>query len=128
MPLFEIFFLLLAYTATSAKTRRLINIAHFAVLMLLVLTEHPCEREHDTLLADGVFVPRTITRFLSHVFVVKTERAKQVLDVELLHSASPLLKKMPPFRADVVIFTKIQWIEVFLNGFLFSRTKFFFGA
>ena len=117
-----------ADAATSAETRGFVEIADFAVFMLLVLAEHPCEGEHDTLLADGVFIPRAVTRFLAHIFVVETERAQKVLDVELLHSASPLLKKMPPFRADVVIFTKIQWIEVFLNGFLFSRTKFFFGA
>ena len=83
MPLFEIFFFLLAYTTTSAKTRRLVQFTDFTVLMLLVLSEHPSEREHDTLLADGVFIPRAVTRFLSQVFVLKTERAQQVLDIEV---------------------------------------------
>ena len=48
---------LLSDGATAAETGRFIERSHFAVLMLLVLAEHPCEREHDTLLADGVFVP-----------------------------------------------------------------------
>ena len=46
-----------ADAATSAETRGFVEIADFAVLVLLVLTEHPCELEHHTLLADGVFVP-----------------------------------------------------------------------
>ena len=72
-----------AYTATSAEAGRFVEVADFAVLMLLVLAEHPCEGEHDTLLTDGVFVPRAVTRFLAHIFVVETERAQQVLDVEV---------------------------------------------
>ena len=83
MPLFEIFFFLLAYTATSAKTRRLVQFTDFTLLMLLVLAEHPGEGKNHTLLADGVFIPRAVTRFLSHIFVIETKGAQQVLDVEV---------------------------------------------
>ena len=55
--------------------------------MLLVLAEHPCDGEHHTLLADGVFVPTFVALLLAHIVGTETERTEQVLHIEVENQA-----------------------------------------
>ena len=47
-------------SAATAETVELVEVAHFAVFVLLVLTEHPGDGQHYTLLANRILVPTAI--------------------------------------------------------------------
>jgi cellobiose phosphorylase len=63
-------------TTSAAKTIEFVHIADFAVFMLLVLAEHPGERERHTLLANSIFIPTRIAGCHTFTLLQETQRTR----------------------------------------------------
>ena len=75
------------YTAATAESSCFVHLADFALLMLLVLTEHPCYGQHNTLLANSIAVPTAVAGLLTHVRGREPHRACEILNVEVEYQA-----------------------------------------